>query len=476
MNARPESFRSDSKIDALRVPPQSAEAEQAVLGCLMLAPESWAKIGDWLTEEDFYRRDHKLIFRAIREHITTGKPVDTVTLAEWFEASALAESIGGTGYLVDLASTTPSAANITAWAEIVLEKSRLRQLIDIGTEAVNAGFNPDRRESQLLASEIQRQLSRLIGASQHTGPRAPREPLRAWHDALIARWEADERMTGLVSPWHDINELTFGWQPGELIVIAARPNVGKSVVGFQQLMFSGLRKTRVLGFSLEMGYDQVLQRMVSALGEIPHDWLRSPASDRNADHWGALTNAMRDLLGATFLIDDQPRLTAEQICARAKREHLRAPLSLVLVDHLHDMRRPGKDLVNEIADDCRVLKALAKDLKVPVIVLAQLNRQGTDRPVLKDLRASGGIEEVADLVLLMHREDYQKFDGREAAPVEIIFAKGRNLPTGRTVYLKNRYDIQRLDDLTGYVPPAPSSAQPQRRRGFDAKRAAGADT
>lgn len=464
MSARP---------DSTRVPPASIEAEQAVIGGLLLVPESWAKIGDWLTEEDFYRRDHRLIYRAIREHTIAGKPVDTVTLAEWFEANALADEIGGAGYLVDLSSTTPSAANIVAYAEIIVEKSRLRQLIEIGTAAVNAGFKPDRRESQLLAADLQRQLTRLIGASQHTGPRAPREPLRSWFAELSARWESDQRMTGLVTPWADINGLTFGWQPGELIVIAARPNVGKSVFGFQQLMFSGLRNSRCLGFSLEMSYEQVLQRMVAALANIPHDWLRSPANDRDADHWPALTNAMRDLQAAAFLIDDQPRLTAEQICARAKREHMRSPLSLIVVDHLHDMRRPGKDLVNEIADDCRVLKALAKDLKLPVIVLAQLNRQGNDRPVLKDLRASGGIEEVADLVLLMHREDYQKFDGRDKAPVEIIFAKGRNLQTGRTEYLENRYDIQRLDDMTNYQPPKP---MPPQRRGFDARsRAAGGD-
>jgi replicative DNA helicase len=176
--------------------------------------------------------------------------------------------------------------------------------------------------------------------------------------------------------------------------------------------------------------------------------------------------AVRDLMAANFVIDEQPRLTAEQIVARAKREQMKSPLSLVLVDHLHDMRRPGKDLVNEIADDCRLLKSLAKDLKVPVIVLAQLNRQGDARPVLKDLRASGGIEEVADLVILMHREDYQK-QGVEVSPVELIIAKGRNVPTGRTIYLQNRYDVQRLDDLRGYEPPI---AEPVRRRsGFDAK-------
>ena len=445
--------------------PHSVNAEQSILGGLMLQPEAWVKIGDWISEDDFFRRDHRLIFRSIRDLIIAGKPVDAVTMGDWFEANELAEEMGGTRYLIDLASTTPSAANIVAYAEIVLEKSKLRQLIAIATEASNDGFNPGGRDSQLLISEAQRKLSRLNGASQHIGPQPPKLPLASWFKNLTARYDAGDAITGLVSPWKDVNDLTFGWQPGELIIIAARPNVGKSVLGFNQLAFSGLRGNRSLGFSLEMSYEQVLQRMISALGEIPHDWLRSPASDCNESNWSKLSVAGSELGKANFLVDDQPRLTAEMIVARAKREHMRSPLSVIVVDHLHDMRRPGKDLVNEIADDCRVLKALAKDLKVPVIVLAQLNRQGTDRPVLKDLRASGGIEEVADLVLLMHREDYQKFDGREASPVELIVAKGRNLPSGKTIYLRNRYDIQRLDDYCGYE-PAPVM---QKIRGFDAK-------
>ena len=173
------------------------------------------------------------------------------------------------------------------------------------------------------------------------------------------------------------------------------------------------------------------------------------------------------LCPSNFTIDDQARLTAEQIVARAKREHMRDPLKLVIVDHLHDMRRPGKDLVNEIADDCRVLKALAKDLKVPVIVMAQLNRQGTGRPVMKDLRASGGIEEVADVIFLMHRDDYEKEAATEKAPVELIVAKGRNMPTGKTIYLQNRYDVQRLDDYIDYIPPR--VVETKAKLGFDGK-------
>jgi replicative DNA helicase len=432
--------------------PQAIDAEQSVLGGLMLDASAWARIGDWLTETDFSDPHHRLIFRAIRDQILADNPVDAVTMGEWFEAHA--ESDITLSYLVSLASRTPSAANIVAYAEIVLEKSKLRQIIAIGDDLARQASTAGGQDSALLLSGVVRRLHALGAASQHVGPRAPRDPARDWFDALRARWESGDTMTGLPSPWHDLNTLTFGWQPGELIIVAARPNVGKSVLGFQQLAFSGLRGNRALGFSLEMTYEQVLSRMVAALGDVPHDWIRSPAN-RPDDHWPAVNHAVRDLLRANFLIDDQPRLTAEQMIARAKREHMRSPLSLIVVDHLHDMRRPGRDLVNEIADDCRALKSLAKDLHVPVIALAQLNRQGADRPVLKDLRASGGIEEVADAVILMHRDDYQRFDERATAPVELIVAKGRNMPAGRTVYLRNRYDIQRLDDYPDYTPPPP---------------------
>lgn len=451
-----------------REPPCSIEAEQSVIGSLMLAPEAWAKIGDLLTEQDFYQRRHQLIWRAVADHLREGKPVDSVTMGEWFEVHELTEQIGGIGYLIELHDTQSSAANVLAYAEIVLEKSRLRQLIEIGTEAVNIGFKPDGCESALLVSQVQRKLSALNVASSFAGPQPPRPALHRWFQLLTERYDRGDAITGVPSPWAEVNALTAGWQPGELIIVAAPPNVGKSVLGFNQLAYSGLNGLRCLGFSLEMSYEAVLQRMVSAYGEIPHSWLASPA-DKDDDHFGRLNHCIRDLSAAAFLVDDQPRLTAEQITARAKREHLRKPLSLIVVDHLHDMRRTGKDLVNEIADDCRALKALAKDCKCPVIVLAQLNR-GEGRPSLSRLRASGGIEEVADLVLLMHREDYQKFDGRDPSPVEVIFAKGRNIPSGRTVYLRNRYDIQRLDDMPeGYKPPQPEAIPPPRRQGFDAK-------
>ena len=240
MSARPESFRSDSKLDALRVPPQSVEAEQAVIGGLMLAPDSLDRVGDFLTEHDFYRRDHRLIYRGIRELSEKSKPFDAVTLGEWFEANNLSEQIGGTGYLIELASTTPSAANIRAYAEIVREKSVMRQLIEAGTEIVNDGFQPEGRDSQEVLSAAEMKVFRI--AEQGRRGRADFIPLReAMKDAfqlLQERYENQGTVTGLPTGFHDFDEMTAGLQPSDLIILAARPAMGKCLSADAQIVLA----------------------------------------------------------------------------------------------------------------------------------------------------------------------------------------------------------------------------------------------
>ena len=240
MSARPESFRSDSKLDALRVPPQSVEAEQAVIGGLMLAPDSLDRVGDFLTEHDFYRRDHRLIYRGIRELSEKSKPFDAVTLGEWFEANNLSEQIGGTGYLIELASTTPSAANIRAYAEIVREKSVMRQLIEAGTEIVNDGFQPEGRDSQEVLSAAEMKVFRI--AEQGRRGRADFIPLReAMKDAfqlLQERYENQGTVTGLPTGFHDFDEMTAGLQPSDLIILAARPAMGKCLSADAEIVLS----------------------------------------------------------------------------------------------------------------------------------------------------------------------------------------------------------------------------------------------
>ncbi len=444
--------------------PQSIQAEQSLLGALVLMPEALSRVSEWISERDFSLPSHRLIYRSICSLSAKSSPVDAVTIAEWLEANELIDRVGGGAYVSELAALVPGAANVVAYAEIVLEKSRLRQLLEIAESSTKKARSPLGQSSSALASDMIRRLSGVCALERSIGPQQSKAALKAWFNSLVARYDAGQAITGIQSPWAGLDQITNGWQPGELIVVAARPNVGKSVFGFNQLAFSGLNHQRAVLFSLEMSQAPVMARIVAATGEIPHDWLRSPGS-YDGDYWSKLSATIALLQDAAFLIDDQAMLTAEMIIGRVKREHLRKPVSMVIIDHLHEMARSGRDMVNEIAGDCRALKALAKDLSIPVILLAQLNRQGSDRPTLKDLRASGGIEEVADIVLLLHRDDYQKEWEGPRPPIELIIAKGRNIPSGGVVYLKNRFDIQRLDSYPNYKP---GPRQLVRKRGFGA--------
>jgi replicative DNA helicase len=450
-----------------RVPPQSVEAEQAVLGGLMLRPASLVEVSDWISEQDFYRRDHQLIYRAILELAEKEKPFDAVTLGEWFEAMNLSEQVAGGAYLIELATTTPSAANIKAYAEIVLERAKWRRLIDIGTDLANVAQQPGVRDVAEVTQEHQHRLS-MLAPDPHIGLEPAKASLKLLYEDLLARHEA-ESIPGLPMPWSELNTLTHGLQDGEVIVVAARSNMGKSAFGFQLAAFNALRGNKTLRFSLEMTKAQAARRDVAALGDIPYAWLLDP---REGDHWAQVTEAIRTLRNAPLLTDDSPRLSTPQIAARSQREHLRAPVRMVLVDHLHELKLPGKQgEVVERADALRDLKALAKRLRCPVVVLAQLNRGAASldrsesrRPRLIDLRGSGGIEEVADVVLFLHRPDYYKPDDMPGV-IEVTVGKGRDIPTGKTIYLQNRFDVMRADDWEG---PPPMVAAPQLpRRGFN---------
>lgn len=458
----------EAREENLRLPPQRIDAEQAVIGGLMRWPDSLVKISDWLEEGDFYRRDHRLVYRAISALSEQGKPCDIVTMGEWFEANALADQIGGTGYLLELANTTPSAANIVAWAEIVVEMSRKRQAIELGTELVNAGFDRGTTSVDLQAM-AQVGLANLAPV-QHTGLLPIVPVMRDLYAEMVQRYNA-KTLPGLPTPWADLNAVTHGLQDGEVLLVAARSNMGKSVVGFQLSRFTGLRGDHVLRFSLEMTARQAMRRDIAALGEVPYDWMIQPTDE--VDHWPAVNKAINLLKRAAMQIDDTARLSAPQICARARRAHLQRPVRLVLIDHLHEVRLPGKQNETiERADALRDFKALAKDLNCPVVVLAQLNRESAKegrRPGLHDLRGSGGIEEVADVVLFLHRPDYYRPKDRVGA-IEVIVGKGREVRTGQVVYLRNRFDQMRADEWNGEFPveledklPMPAATP----RGFD---------
>jgi replicative DNA helicase len=464
-----------TRMDDIRTPLNANDAEQSVLGSLMLAPGSLAQIADWLGEDAFYRQDHRLIYRAICALAAKGEPCDAVTLGEWFQAQRLVSQTGGASYgvsasyVIELANTTPSAANIVAYAEIVAEKARLRGAIDVGTELAGAADRRGADSASIVAAAMQRltalQTSKLRGGLQATKPL-----LKAWYAELHRRYEIGERVTGLPTPWRAVNTATHGLQDGELVLIPGRPNMGKSVAGFNLAAFTALRGQRAALFSLEMTAKQVMRRCVAALADVPHDWLTAPHDSPDSEaHWTRITAATEQLSCAPLLIDDSPALTVDQIVARARRAHLQAPLRLVIVDHMHIVRRAGENEVRELGEISRSLKALAKELNCPVVALAQLNRNATvrneKRPVMTDLRASGEIEQDADLILFLHREDYYNHETHLQGVVEIEIGKGRDVKTGERMHLANRFDVMRLDDWEGSL-PEPKKAEDSRTRGF----------
>jgi len=453
MSARPESFRSDSKIDALRVPPQSVEAEQAVIGGLMLAPDSLDRVGDLLTEEDFYRRDHRLIYRAIRELSEKSKPFDAVTLGEWLEANNLADQIGGTGYLIELASTTPSAANIRAYAEIVREKSVLRQLIEVGTEIVNDGFKPEGRESREVLSAAEMKVFRI--AEQGSRGRADFVPLReAMKDAfqlLQERYENQGNVTGLPSGYQDLDEMTAGFQPSDLIILAARPAMGKTTLALNIAEFAALKtKKAVVVYSMEMSASQLAFRLISSIGRVNATRLRT--GQLEDEDWSRVNMAIKMLSDVKIFIDDTPALSPDVLRSKARRIKREHDLGLIVIDYLQLMTVPGtgENRATEISEISRSLKALAKELNVPVIALSQLNRSletRTDkRPVMADLRESGAIEQDADIIVFIYRDEYYHKDSQDKGLAEVIIGKQRNGPTG-TIKLKFFGEYTRFDNL-----------------------------
>ena len=455
MPARSESFRTEAKIDALRVPPQSVEAEQAVIGGLMLAPDSLDRVGDFLTEHEFYRRDHRLIYRAIRELSEKNKPFDAVTLGEWFEANSLSEQIGGTGYLIELASTTPSAANIKAYAEIVREKAVLRQLIEAGTEIVNDGFQPEGRDSQEVLSAAEMKVFKI--AEQGRRGRADFVPLReAMKDAfqiLQERYENQGDVTGLPTGFHDLDEMTAGLQPSDLIILAARPAMGKTTLALNIAEYGALKtKKAVAVFSMEMSASQLAFRLISSIGRVNATRLRT--GQLEDEDWSRVNMAIKMLSEVKVMIDDTPALSPDVLRSKARRIKREHDLGLIVIDYLQLMSVPGnsENRATEISEISRSLKGLAKELNVPVLALSQLNRSletRTDkRPVMADLRESGAIEQDADMIVFIYRDDYyNKENSPDKGLAEIIIGKHRGGPTG-SCKLKFFGEYTRFDNLS----------------------------
>ena len=427
-------------VENLKVPPHSIEGEQAVLGGLLLSTRAFDQVADIVTEPDFYREDHRLIFRAIQELNHKGRPCDAVTVTEWFESHGLVDQIDGGGYISQLASNTPSAANVRAYAEIVRERSILRQLVDVGAEITSGAFSSDGRNSRELLEEAERKVFAIADQDLRTGASfvtiqvAIKEAIEKLGE--LAKREGD--ITGIPTGFKDFDEKTAGLQDSDLIIVAGRPSMGKTTLAMNIAENAAIKHEKPVAiFSMEMSAQQLVRRMFSSLGQIDQNKLRTGSLD-DLD-WPKLTSAMNLLHKSHIFIDETPSLSPAELRARARRLKREHDIGLIVVDYLQLMAVPGtrENRATEIAEISRSLKAIAKELQLPVIALSQLNRaleqRPNKRPVMADLRESGSIEQDADLIVFIYRDEVYNEETPEKGKAEIIIGKHRNGPTGTVV-------------------------------------------
>ncbi|HEY2977229.1 MAG TPA: replicative DNA helicase [Burkholderiaceae bacterium] len=446
----------DDEVARLRVPPHSIEAEQSVLGGLLLDNGAWDRAGDLLTDGDFYRFDHRTIFAAIGTLISATKPADVITVFEQLQSVGKAEECGGLAYLNALAQSVPSAANLRRYAEIVRERAILRKLVAASDEIATNAFNPQGRSVSQILDEAEGKIFKIGEEGSRT--KQGFQPIDQLVVQLIDRVNelaenGAEDVTGVRTGFYDLDRMTAGLQPGDLLILAARPSMGKTAFALNIAEHVSVAEgLPVVVFSMEMGASQLALRMVGSLGRIDQSGLRT--GRLRDDEWGRLTEAVDKLGKASLFIDETPALTPAELRARSRRQARQCgKLGLIVVDYLQLMSGSGsgdENRATEIGEISRGLKALAKELQCPVIALSQLNRSvetRTDkRPMMSDLRESGAIEQDADVIMFIYRDEYYNKDSKEPGIAEIIIGKQRNGPVG-TVKLTFLKPLTKFDNL-----------------------------
>jgi len=434
---------ADEQIDALKLPPHSIEAEQSVIGGLLLENEALDKVADILNPDDFYQYDHKTIYQHIARLIERNRPADIVTVAESLENTAELAGVGGIAYLGSLAQNTPTAANIRRYAEIVRERAIMRKLVTVGSDIAGSAFNPNGRDAQQLLDEAEAKIFQIAenGNKNNEGFQDIKELLPQVAekiDELFSREDQSE-VTGIPTGFADLDKMTSGLHGGDLIIVAGRPSMGKTAFSINMAenvaLDTGLP---VAVFSMEMGATQLATRMIGSVGRLDQHRMRTGRLED--EDWEKLTTALGKLNEAPIFIDEGAGLSSFDVRARARRLHRQTgKLGLIVVDYLQLMSAPAgtrsENRATEISEISRSLKALAKELDVPVVALSQLNRgleQRPDkRPVMSDLRESGAIEQDADLILFIYRDEVYNPDSPDKGTAEIIIGKQRNGPIGR---------------------------------------------
>ena len=427
----------DSAEHRLKVPPNSVEAEQSLLGGLMLDNAAWDKIADLVVDADFYRKDHRLIFDTIARLVEEGQPCDVVTVSEHLDNRGELEKAGGLEYLATLANETPGAANARAYAKILRERSTLRSLISAGNEISGNAFATDGRTASELVDEAERLVFEIAekGSRGKKGFQSLKQILPDTVDRIDLLHQSDGDITGISTGYKEFDKMTAGLQPGDLIIVAGRPSMGKTTLAVniaENASIGGQVPTAI--FSMEMPSQQLAFRMISSLGRVDMAHLRTgkfPDED-----WSRINTAVQLMSEAPIFIDDSPGLSPTEIRARARRLKREHGLGLIVLDYLQLMQVHGntENRATEISEISRSLKGLAKELEVPIIALSQLNRsveQRTDkRPVMSDLRESGAIEQDADLIIFIYREEVYNAETPRKGIADISIAKQRNGPIG----------------------------------------------
>jgi replicative DNA helicase len=445
----------DPEVAQLRIPPHSLEAEASVLGGLLLDNSAWDRVGDMLTDNDFYRYEHRHVFAAISALINASRPADVITVYEHLQSLGKSEEVGGLAYLNSLAQYVPSASNIRRYAEIVRERSILRKLVSASDEIATNAFNTQGREVAKILDEAEQKIFSIgeEGSRMKQGFQSMDSLVVELLDRVQEMSENPNDITGVPTGFYDFDRMTSGLQPGDLIVLAARPSMGKTALAINIAEHVALNEgLPVAVFSMEMGASQLAIRIVGSIGRIDQGRLRT--GKLTPDEWPRLTESIEKLRNVSLHIDETPGLTPSELRANARRLARQCgKLGLIVVDYLQLMSgssSDGENRATEIGEISRGLKMLAKELQCPVIALSQLNRSvetRTDkRPMMSDLRESGAIEQDADVIMFIYRDDYYNKESKEPGVAEVIIGKQRNGPTG-TVKLAFLKPITKFESL-----------------------------
>ena len=449
---------SDQKTEQVSIPPHSTEAEQAVLGGIMLSNQHWDGIAERVIAEDFYTFAHKAIFLTMVELMSNQTPIDLITLVQALKAKGISDSVGGFAYLADLSNNTPNAINILAYAEIVREKAILRELIAVGNRIAENSYSPKGKDIKMVLDEAEREVF-AIAEKRSSSTEGPQNVLSVLESTIarietLGKLENHNGVTGVTTGFVELDKKTAGLQPSDLIIVAARPSMGKTTFAMNLCENAAMASDKpVLVFSLEMPAEQIMMRMIASLARVDQTKIRTGQNLEEAE-WSKIASVFGMFKQKNNLyIDDSSGLTPTELRSRARRVYREnGGLSMIMVDYLQLMRAPAfsDNRTLEIAEISRSLKALAKELEVPVIALSQLNRtleqRADKRPVNSDLRESGSIEQDADLIMFIYRDEVYNDNSEDKGVAEIIIGKQRNGPIGR-VRLAFNGQFSRFDNL-----------------------------